>query len=140
MKGAFTTETTNSAPQPSSEPAASARLSPSTSDVGYLTRAGAAAYLSDKLGRTVSVEALHRHASDLTGPQYVIILGRASYRPAWLDGWVDGLVEPPASRRGRGRNARKSQQGVRRAESQLEAPSRSEAAATQSMPCFGPGD
>ena len=38
----------------------------------YMTRASAVAYLSDKLGRTVTVGSLHRHASEASGPRYVI--------------------------------------------------------------------
>lgn len=64
----------------------------------YLTRPDAADYLSGKLGRRVTVGALHRHASDGTGPDYVMILGRASYQAASLDAWVERQVKAPATR------------------------------------------
>lgn len=64
----------------------------------YLTRPDAADYLSAKLGRKVTVGALHRHASDGTGPEYVMILGRASYLAESLDAWVEQLVQPPTKR------------------------------------------
>jgi hypothetical protein len=67
----------------------------------YRTRPNAAAYVSERLGRTVTTGALHRHASDGTGPKYVMILGRASYRTDWLDAWIDSLVQLPAERRRR---------------------------------------
>jgi hypothetical protein len=67
----------------------------------YRTRPDAAAYLTEKLGRRITVGALHRHASDETGPRYVMILGRASYRTDWLDAWIESLVQPPAERRRR---------------------------------------
>ena len=41
----------------------------------------------------MTVGALHRHASDGTGPRYVMILGRASYRADDLDAWVDQLAK-----------------------------------------------
>jgi hypothetical protein len=65
----------------------------------YRTRRDAAAFLSERLGRRVTVGALHRHASDGTGPRYVMILGKASYRDEWLDEWVAGLAKAPALRR-----------------------------------------
>jgi hypothetical protein len=68
---------------------------------GYLTRKGAASYLTKKLGRPVTVGSLHRHASEGTGPPYVSILNRASYRRAGLDAWVEALAkEPPKRPRG----------------------------------------
>lgn len=64
----------------------------------YLTRQGAADHLSAKLGRRITIGALHRHASDGTGPVYKMILGRASYREADLDAWIARLVEAPKKR------------------------------------------
>ena len=58
-------------------------------------RPDAAEYISDRLGRRVSTGALHRHASDGTGPKYVMILGRASYTEAWLDDWINQLMRAP---------------------------------------------
>jgi hypothetical protein len=67
-------------------------------DDPYMTRASAAAYLSKKLGRTVTVGSLHRHASEATGPCYVICLGRASYTRQGLDAWVATLAKVPTKR------------------------------------------
>ena len=61
----------------------------------FLTRAASADYLSRRTGRKISVGALHRHASEGTGPKYVMILGRASYRTEDLDSWIEGLIKAP---------------------------------------------
>ena len=71
----------------------------------YLPRPEAAKYISNRLGRRVSTGALHRHASDGTGPKYVMILGRASYTETWLDDWIDQLMRAPAPRRRADRHA-----------------------------------
>lgn len=65
----------------------------------YLPRSEAAEYVSKRLGRRVSTGALHRHASDGTGPKYVMILGRASYTEEWLDEWIEQIVQAPMPRR-----------------------------------------
>jgi hypothetical protein len=65
---------------------------------GYLTRKGAAGYLSKKLGRKVTVSSLHRHASEGTGPPYVLILNHASYQRVGLDAWVEALAKAPPQR------------------------------------------
>jgi hypothetical protein len=65
---------------------------------GYLTRKGAAGYLTEKLGRPITVGSLHRHASDGTGPPYVLILNRASYQRTGLDAWVEALAKAPPER------------------------------------------
>ena len=65
----------------------------------FRSRRDAAAYISKKIGRTFTVGALHRHASDGTGPKYVMILGRASYADKWLDEWIEQLMRAPAPRR-----------------------------------------
>jgi hypothetical protein len=64
----------------------------------FKVRADAAAYLSHKLGRRISVSALARLASEGGGPRYCLILGRASYLPEWLDAWVEQQTRPPAGR------------------------------------------
>jgi hypothetical protein len=102
-----TDHATPSSADPTTPPALAPETPPSASlppCERYRTRQDAAAYLSEKLGRTITVGALHRHASDETGPRYVMILGRASYRTDWLDAWVDSLVQPPAERRRRRAN------------------------------------
>jgi hypothetical protein len=64
----------------------------------YLTRKGAAGYVTKKLGRPVTVGSLHRHASEGTGPPYVLILNHASYQRAGLDTWVEALTKEPRPR------------------------------------------
>jgi hypothetical protein len=64
----------------------------------YLTRAGAAEYLSRKLGGKITKGSLEQQAIRGTGPKYVMILGRASYTVEWLDGWVEELVQEPKKR------------------------------------------
>jgi hypothetical protein len=91
----------------------------------YRTRTDSADYLTTKLGRKVTVGALHRHASDGTGPRYVMILGRASYRTEWLDAWVESLVQQPAERR------RRASPGAERATPAAKADSRSRQAERQ---------
>jgi len=65
----------------------------------FKVRADAAAYLSHKLGRRISVSALARLASEGGGPRYCLILGRASYLPEWLDAWLEQQTRPPARER-----------------------------------------
>lgn len=65
----------------------------------YYPRPEAAEYVSNRLGRRVTTGALHRHASDGTGPKYVMILGRASYTEGWLDEWIEQIVQAPMPRR-----------------------------------------
>jgi hypothetical protein len=76
------------------------------SSAGYLTRKGAAGYLSKKLGRKVTVSSLHRHASEGTGPPYVLILNHATYQRAGLDAWVEALAKAPSKRPRAGRRRR----------------------------------
>jgi hypothetical protein len=64
----------------------------------YLTRKGAANHLTEKLGRLITVGSLHRHASEGTGPRFVLILNRASYTRDDLDAWVEGLAKEPPQR------------------------------------------
>jgi hypothetical protein len=96
--------------------------------VDYLTRASAAAYLTDRLGRRVTVSSLARHASDQTGPRYTMVLGRASYCREWLDAWVGGLGEEP-KKRPRRQNALAQETEGCREPSQATAPAAAVAAA-----------
>ena len=61
--------------------------------IGFIVRKAAAEYLSAALGRRITDNGLAKHAERGTGPRYVMILGRASYREAWLDDWVAGVVQ-----------------------------------------------
>jgi hypothetical protein len=71
----------------------------------YMTRKGAAAYLTRKLGRSVSAGSMSRWASEGWGPPYEIILGHASYTRPGLDEWIKS---PDARRRPGGYRPRKS--------------------------------
>ena len=66
--------------------------------VTFRTRADAAAWLSKKLGRKITVGSLHRMASDETGPRYVMLLGRASYLDEDLEAWVEQIIKAPTKR------------------------------------------
>jgi len=64
----------------------------------FLTCRSSAHYVSERIGRRVTLGAMHRHASDGTGPRYRMILGRASYTVEDLDAWIEQLVQPPLAR------------------------------------------
>jgi hypothetical protein len=64
----------------------------------YLNRPAQAKYLSERLGRRVTVSALHRMASDGTGPRYVMLLGQASSTAEWLEEWIEKLAQEPKKR------------------------------------------
>lgn len=55
----------------------------------YLTRPAAAEYLSQRLGRRITISALKNWALAGTGPHYTVILRRASYKRSDLDAWID---------------------------------------------------
>ena len=64
----------------------------------YMNRPAQAKYLSERLGRRVTVGALHRMASDGTGPRYVMLLGQASSTVEWLEEWIANLAQEPKKR------------------------------------------
>lgn len=57
-----------------------------------LTRAAAAAYLSEKLGRPMKAQALAKMAHEGRGPPYRVILKRAMYTPSDLDTWASAIA------------------------------------------------
>lgn len=65
----------------------------------YLTRSAAAQYLTARLGRPIRVTNLEKRASQGTGPKFVLVLGRASYRAEDLDAWVERETRAPSGRR-----------------------------------------
>jgi hypothetical protein len=62
-------------------------------------REAAAAYLTQRLGRKVSVSALARLASAGGGPEYTVVLGRATYSLTALDRWFEAQTRPPSRER-----------------------------------------
>jgi hypothetical protein len=62
-------------------------------------REGAAAYLTQRLGRKVSASALARLASKGTGPPFTLVLGKATYSLTALDRWFEQQTRPPSRER-----------------------------------------
>jgi hypothetical protein len=75
-----------------------------TDDLDFMPRPAAAAYLTKRLGRPVSVGAMKLWAHEGRGPPFVLIMRRASYTKADLDAWI---ASPDAQRRPGGYRPRK---------------------------------
>jgi hypothetical protein len=61
----------------------------------YLTRAGAAALLSEITDRLVTVQSMARWAWEGKGPPFVVVLGRCCYSEEDLLAWVDSITRQP---------------------------------------------
>jgi hypothetical protein len=65
----------------------------------FKDREAAAAHLTQRLGRKVSVSSLARMASAGVGPGYTVVLGKATYRIEALDAWLEQQTRPPPRER-----------------------------------------